>query len=90
MRAVTTNATLSPNAFNSLDGFVDTTSRIYVRCYCLEKPHLLTMFSDATPRAHREEYIYASQQQYPTSNSHVPKATSSHSVRLTRALEYTN
>lgn len=30
LRAVVTNETLSPNAFNSLDGFVDTTSRIYV------------------------------------------------------------
>lgn len=30
LRAVVTNDTLLPNAFNSLDGFVETTSSIYV------------------------------------------------------------
>ena len=31
LRSVLTNSSLSINAFNSLDGFVDQTSRIYVR-----------------------------------------------------------
>ncbi|KAI5117631.1 hypothetical protein M0805_001274 [Coniferiporia weirii] len=31
LRSVLNNATVAPNAFNSLDGFVDTTSRIYTQ-----------------------------------------------------------